>query len=144
MADSLEVFAARKLGSKITRALFSLDEAMQTAHALGQERLRLMSVPHLRPAMKAIVDQLRALRDGIRFAVPATAGIAAEDQREQALADPLVIERDQVWRKTLRAYWERAGQSVPLCAGRCCDELRVLMGEPPPSTEQPLVEVKSG
>lgn len=82
---SAEFYAARKLGSKLTRALVDLAEARIAAAALGQDVLRDMGAGTIFPLLSDVEPRLAAFRDAIRASVPAALGAvkweAAADEK---------------------------------------------------------------
>lgn len=78
-----EAYCARKLGSKLTRALMDLAEARTAAGALGQDVLRGLGVGTIFPLLTDIEPRILALRDAVRANVPAS----LTSQRWEANAD---------------------------------------------------------
>lgn len=67
-----ELYAARKLGSKLTRALSDLAEARTAAGALGQDVLRGLGAGTIFPLLTDFEPRILALRDAVRANVPAS------------------------------------------------------------------------
>lgn len=84
-----ELYAARKLGSKLTRALCDIAEARLAAGALDQEVLRQLGVGTFFPFIMDIEPKIEAMRNMVRANVPA----AGPQQRweSERIGDPGVI-----------------------------------------------------
>jgi hypothetical protein len=87
---SAEAYAARKMGSKLTRALADLAEARIAAAALGQDVLRDLGVGTIFPLLTDFEPRLAALRDAVRLRVPAALGAVKWEaaSEEKRLGDP--------------------------------------------------------
>lgn len=70
LTDS-EKYAARKLGSKLTRVLCDLAEAKTAAGALDQEVLRQLGAGTFFPFIMDIEPKIEAMRNMVRANVPA-------------------------------------------------------------------------
>lgn len=78
---STEQYAARKMGSKLARALFALSEAQTAARALGQDCLREMDVAHFMPQCESLMRQVTELHRVVRAAAPAPGSVKQWEER---------------------------------------------------------------
>jgi hypothetical protein len=69
-----ELYTARKLGSKLTRAVHALNEARTAAGALGQDVLRELGIAHFFPEVTSLQARIQSMRDAVRDVVPAAEG----------------------------------------------------------------------